>query len=391
MSENNIPLFLNRVSSLINPVKGPFTKLNEQPQISYLPGLYSYRAVFKDGDHETMGLGFDKNIEVAITKAIAEGLERYNLARQYKEIIADPPLDSKRLPTKKILLGSKAEQNIGWIKFFDRDNQEIWLPIFTGARYNSDKDLINSTNGIGAHFDFKSALTKAILEIIERDAFMVGWLCKIEPRLILIDSINDGNYKKIVKRLEKDGHKTFLFDISLDIPIHTICTLIADKYSRYHIGLGIGWAFNNAVGHSLQEALLFLDKSGQCPDPDIATAIAKLNNFDIDGHNEYHWALKNNTHFDYMINTKKNTTYSDYITSKKWLNNMNELLILLRDKGIEYYYRKLGDERLINIVKCVIPSMQTLIYGTTTPEKINFDRLHELGLKWVCDTPHPLC
>lgn len=387
MFRNQISSFLKNVSRIIDPINGPLVKLAEQPRLPYLTSYYSYRAIFKDiYGKELYGLGTDENIEKAVVKATAEGIEKLSLVEISKGFRNSIPLEEPHLSTSEFIR-LRTSCKTGWLKGWDECSRNIWIPFDINS-------FCITTSGTASHFDFNTALSKALLELIERDAFLVRWLSASSPALIDITTFNDSLVKKVAKNISQDGHKLFLFDLSLDIPVLVMAALIQTKDNHFCLGLGSGWDFNEAITHALIEALRYFGKLSETKVFDYDIAVEKLTSLDIEGHIEYHWSLERENSFDFMTNSPFKMSFDELLESKKWISNINELIELMNLQKKRWCYLKIENEvtaDLLYVTKCVIPSLQAMYAGYTNKDVINFTRLNTLGLRWVCDTPHPLC
>lgn len=146
--------------------------------------------------------GRDEKDNVARIKAIAEAVERYasSLILLDSTWISYNEIDSTIHPNDLIQISSKRLSKIKWLTEFDESCKYLWV---NGYEYSTRKsvkilsDLVyypyyppypsvftaNST-GVATHQSVNLAIESAVLELIERDAFIVHWLLKKSPNKI---------------------------------------------------------------------------------------------------------------------------------------------------------------------------------------------------------------
>lgn len=111
-----------------------------------------------------------------------------------------------------------------------------------------------TTNGGAGHFDYRSAVLNALLEAIQRDAFLVHWLNSIPPQKIDIDSYlcnqnrNSDTFnelKQLVDNFKKYKLQYYFLDITSDIQVPAVCcALIMDSPTGKRVTLGASAGFD---------------------------------------------------------------------------------------------------------------------------------------------------
>jgi len=376
---------LNSLSEIICPA-GPLEKITSLPPLPYLPEYNNHRAIFRlnDGD-EVYGLGSDTDIKLSIVKAIAEAMERYYTKLQYTLIKPAPPFGANSL---HLTLSSNSDQSTKtrWLRGLDDANNPIWISS------SCNNNILKTTNGVAAHIDFSKALSNAMLELIERDAFLVRWLCQLSPIKIDLDTINNDFLNALIMKIRNDGGQIHLFDIALDIPVPTVAVLVKLNES-YFIGTSSSWTYEEAIIHSFVEISRGIGKMKQSQNLSTKQAYKKIQNSNQSGHSEYHWSLKNNDSFDFMINTTKSARYTKLAKSTHMIRSFRHLKKYLNKKGQKWYFFELANKNSggsMHVVRCILPSLQGLFFGNTTMDKVNQDRLGKVCSKWFCDIPHPI-
>ena len=157
------------------------------------------------------GYGYDLDITAAMTKSLAEALERYNLrcdkmngvflhkksaedlkSMGYSCFYPDYDVYEDFVYKNPRFVRMSPKLKTDWVaaRRFS-DNKMIWLPAeFMYCFYLSNHILkLPTSNGMACSF-FDSAVENSILELVERDTFLYMWLAKSPGEEILFDKIH---------------------------------------------------------------------------------------------------------------------------------------------------------------------------------------------------------
>jgi len=85
-----------------------------------------------------------------------------------------------------------------------------------------------TSNGVATQTTKKAAITKAIFELFERDAFLMYWLTKCVPRQIDVESIDDEELNMIVSKLKSAKISTHLLDCRNEFGIPVVVLVSVD-------------------------------------------------------------------------------------------------------------------------------------------------------------------
>jgi ribosomal protein S12 methylthiotransferase accessory factor len=195
------------------------------------------------------GVGSGKGLsEVdALIGAAGEAIERYSAARYrqsdlllapYAEI-ADEAFDPRRLclyaesqyqepgfPYARFDPG----QPIHWTRgFWLDDRKPVWVPALP-AFFNfqvAPQELFCqvSSNGLAAGASVEDATLRALFELIERDAMMLTWMCRLPVQRIAIDGSLDAGVREVVRLLGEHGVAVELVCLDAGIGIPTMVCL----------------------------------------------------------------------------------------------------------------------------------------------------------------------
>jgi ribosomal protein S12 methylthiotransferase accessory factor len=178
--------------------------------------------------------------------AYLEGLERYAgthhrraappLVAAYADV-ADRALD----PTSCGVYPDETYDTDPLVRRFDPDQPIPWVwghtvrsgePILVPRRlcfYSSgapgDNFVLSSSNGCATGSCLEEAILYGLLELIERDAFLLGWYCRERPRRIDLDSCASVAIRTMVDRANLAGYEVLAFDSRTDLTVPVVTTL----------------------------------------------------------------------------------------------------------------------------------------------------------------------
>ncbi len=183
----------------------------------------------------------------ALVGAVGEAIERYSAARYrrsdllvapYTEI-ADEAFDPRRLclyaesqyqepdfPFARF----DPEQPIHWVRgFWLDDRSPVWVPALPSF-FNFQVGPLEyfcqvSSNGLAAGASVEDAALRALFELIERDAMMLTWMCRLPVRKIAIDGSLDTGAREVVRLLGEHGIEVELVLLDAGIGIPTVVCL----------------------------------------------------------------------------------------------------------------------------------------------------------------------
>lgn len=260
-----------RFSPLINRLieRGWITGVNEVPSYNDEPPIFLYNAAFDvsgktSGDtgeyiqKQMAGKGVDLDPALAMLKAVAEAVERsVFLTYRKSDIVFSKPagLTGARVHPSQFRYFSPSQLGLprfkkrflwnedsifGWVKGKEwHSERPTWIPaqmIFWNYDYPKDEShlWIPITNGAACGSSFHHAITNAMCELIERDAFLIRWIRNMVPpridhgKMISEKECRD-DLRILIGQIEQCRLKLHLLDIRLDFDIPTVAAVIVDE------------------------------------------------------------------------------------------------------------------------------------------------------------------
>jgi ribosomal protein S12 methylthiotransferase accessory factor len=224
----------------------------DEPQVHHfaailnIPDTYPYKEQL--GETGASGISFD-NPKEAIMKCMYESIERYSLLfwdgviTKVKIKDLHPAfIESNTSLHPDNIVGTVISENIQTGKSTSVPAQSIYLTYSNKLNEPFLSTLI--TTGTAGGYSSKSALTRALLEVIERDSFMTRYLLKIWPKRINSETIEDQQIQSIFVYLKRYNLTPYIFDSTNDLGIPTFYRILVDQ-------TGIGPAISSGLSAQL--------------------------------------------------------------------------------------------------------------------------------------------
>ncbi len=362
--------------------------------------------------------GASMNKNYAISKAIGEAIERYSSAIFDINTL---PLTSyndanfKCVPPSHFALYSNEQYNtdgfkfvpftndtpIRWTEMLNLSNHErifipaaaVYMPYFYYHGTGDSPILQPISTGLACHASFEKAAISAICEVIERDAVMLCWQAMMAMPQIRIETLSDFNYE-IVKRLEKNGSKVVMLDITLEHGVPTILCMLLGGNDKAKPAIIFAGAADpdpeTAVRKSLEELphtrrycsrLMTYSPNFEAEFPDHANVTDQAE------HLHFYCDHNNKKYTDFIFTSPKRKTF-DQIKSLVGSNNkdtLNNLVTAISQTGENIYIKDLTSSDVkglgLCVVRAVIPGFQRLCMGHNN-RILGGERLWQLPAKF---------
>jgi ribosomal protein S12 methylthiotransferase accessory factor len=222
----------------------------------------------------------------AYWKALGETVERYlwrNSDFSYRHTLVKKSYSEIKKEAVNIfeLAGFSNEQkkNIDILKF-DENTVFGWIParsITSGKKLWCPTQLVNAkyfrehvkkdgcenrnepmlrwavTTGLATGQSLEEALAKGILEVVERDAFMISYLNRLSPPIVDLENLaeQDSDLEKILKDFRRYNLEVRLLKLPTDFPVHVYLAMVIDR-----TGLGPALSAGASADFDLKTCLL---------------------------------------------------------------------------------------------------------------------------------------
>ncbi len=407
----------DRNRRLLNPHSGIGKKIVNDPDSLYVP-MYYVRSYVLSARYYSYG----RAVSFAKSRMSAEFemLERYASIVPHKK--PEQEGSYKELAEKGIsvihppmLTLNRVDESItkqyGFVPYSDADsyrwneatdvveNKKVYLPeqvlYYDGQLVSHEKRFIYETsNGTAMGGNYEEAIAYALLESVERDAFLMHWYNNLAPKKLDISGIEDKSLVKIIRYMEAAGYKVLVMDITMETKIPAIWVAAIDEKHGGKVK-----CYNAAGAHvnpekALEAALIEVSTSIGIYDRMLASGekdddLQRLSNRpdkvnQMEDH-VFFYSLEEN--FKYIEHYFTNEIVVDFRERfKDWYEERKATFTLKEfiDKFSKYHkhiyvamlYSPVNAELGIYCVKTVIPSMLTMTFGVKN-QRINVERIVE--------------
>lgn len=272
---------------------------------------------------------------------------------------------------------------------FDRNVEPFsHIPISTGL-------------ACGPNFDF--ALSKAVLEILERDALMIVWHGELPTVSVEVESLRgiSGHLDKLLRLDNSSGTHWCVNIISLDVDVPIVCAFLrdADGLPKTSFGVAADRDLYGAILRSMEEALLtrfLLNRS----DLLVADIDALQSPKTLRGHMLAHAVSRDvGRGLEFLINADRTLSFSE--AKEKWDHTYSSsfgILEAVTRAGFEIIYLDITTDDVRELGLCVIraflPGAQPLDNDHRFPylggtRLVSVPAMLGMFAKYPCGNPRP--
>ena len=124
------------------------------------------------------------------------------------------------------------DRKIPWVRGYSlRDHRTVLVPerlVYYGSGTFADNFVFECSNGCASGGSLEEAVLFALLELIERDAFLLGWYAGADLTEIDLDSLADPQMRTMVDRAGLQGYDVHVFDNRIDLAV-PVATAVAAR------------------------------------------------------------------------------------------------------------------------------------------------------------------
>ncbi|MFW6448944.1 MAG: YcaO-like family protein [Halobacteriota archaeon] len=136
----------------------------------------------------SMAAGVDLDWTAAFARAMGESLERYCAGSVRLDRLPEEP-PGRQIPLERFALAEGHTTPVGrWWPARTLDGERVALPVeVVSFPTPSDASIPSITTGLGLGSSPVEATLRGLLEVLERDACMLGWYSTYEPAELVVD------------------------------------------------------------------------------------------------------------------------------------------------------------------------------------------------------------
>ncbi|MEA5503551.1 YcaO-like family protein [Halotia wernerae UHCC 0503] len=261
------------------------------------------------------------------------------------------------------------DQPIDWVKGLSlQTRKEKLIPacfVYVSYRFNTPGELINYpiSTGTACSRSPEKAAVKGILEVIERDAFMLTWLNYMEaPRIVGLEDGKDSELQASLKRFEKYSGDLQVYLLPTDLDAYVALALVIYANGDDHaLTAGISASLNpeEAVTKAIQECAFVRQRLNEYSRTMSEEELKNLSGV--------HYATPESLEkVKFLLETKNSVSLASLpnLDTSSDSKNLQNLLSSLESRGLEAITLNIGLEAFEKlgfwVYKTIIPGMQPL-------------------------------
>lgn len=239
----------------------------------------------KDGSLRRLPIGWGKGLTVsgAVLSAVGEAIERYSASLpDPKRIVYGRPdeLDGEFLDPRDCALYTDQQyerEGFPYVRFdptvthqwvlgnWSDNGEPVWVPVlfvFLSVDLHREEFICQGTsNGVAASTDNGDAARRAILELVERDAFMAAWLTGSPGQYVELDDTLDPLLRNLLDGIEALGATVEVYTLPTSVIGTTVLCLAMGDGEQYP-GITFGLGTDLDANAALKQAVLELGQTG---------------------------------------------------------------------------------------------------------------------------------
>jgi ribosomal protein S12 methylthiotransferase accessory factor len=363
----------------------------------------------KDNSLRPLPLGWGKGLSVsgAILSAVGEAIERYSASLvDPARIVWKRPdeLEGEFLDPRDCSLYSDAQYERSGFPYarFDNSIQHPWIrgswadtqqPIWVPALFavlsielQQEQSICQGTsNGLAASTDKDDAALRAILELIERDAFMATWLTGRSADRIRLDDTFDPSLRAVLEGVESLGATVEVYSLPTSVMGTTVVCLAIGDGDRYP-GITFGLGADLDPRSALRQAVLELGQTGpylrrMMQSKTLTTPAAPAAVREMLDHAAYYFPPERARAFDRL--RFGDTTISLRDLERPVNRSLHECVSALKQAGVRVVLIDVTAPDVatgpFHVMRAVSPDLQPIWYGYGL-DRIPVGRIRDLGI-----------
>lgn len=393
-AEDSPEAVLGALAGWVDSRTGVISDLFIEPPETDLPIIATAappHVIEKDGSLRRLPLGWGKGLTIsgAVLSAVGEAIERYSASiLDGERIVWKRPqeFDGEFLDPRLCgLYGDEQYERKGFPYVrFDTDvvhpwvqgswlsnGQPVWIPavfVFLTVELRQEQSICQGTsNGLAASTDKDDASLRAILELVERDAFMAAWLTGRSAQRIELDDTLDPPLHEVLEGLEGLGANVEIYTLPTSaIGTTVLCLAFGDGENYPGVTFGLGCDLEPRT--ALKQAVLELGQTGPylrrmmqsklLTTPSDPTAVREM----LD-HAAYYFPRERASAFDRLRSNKSSVSLGDLGVNR----SLQDCASALNEAGMRVALIDVTSADVatgpFRVMRAVSPDLQPIWYG----------------------------
>ncbi len=265
---------------------------------------------------------------------------------------------------------------------------------------NNPRFVFEVSNGCALGNCLEEAIFHGILEVVERDAFLLMWYARLGVPCLDLRSVEDAAIRLLAEHIEHcSGYTLHAFDITLDHAIPCICLLGVDEQDRegmpkVYVAAGSHPHPEQALLKALREFTMFLAAPRHLDQERRMEALKMLQDANlvqtIDDHPLVYFLPEAFERLHFLYHTPRHHTFQQAFPD---FYRYPSTCLDLRDdlEGLLDFYGKRGTDVIVidqtapehqecglHCAKVLMPGLLPMTFGQQNRRVTGFERLHQL-------------
>ncbi|MGH3776957.1 MAG: TOMM precursor leader peptide-binding protein [Pseudonocardiaceae bacterium] len=373
--------------------------------------------------HRSNGSGRTLNVQSAEITAVTEALERYGgLAPCGKRTVVRASyrqLGDKALDPTRLGLHSEAQYALPGYRFqrYRHDLTLSWVwgysfaqqrPLLVPERYAyygmrhrdpADRSFVSeNSNGCALGGCLEEAVLYGLLEVAERDAFLLTWYARLPVPRVEVASLRGRPTALIIERIEHTtGHTIHIFNTTMEQRIPCVWVMAVDERDRVDQPKAVCAAGAHLdPERALEGALLELARQlqhaphGYRDDREriLAMVADPANVREMADHAPLYYAPEAFERLSFLVDTPRRQTFAEafrgrHVPSEDLSADVHEAVSRYLDTGLDVIVvDQTGPEHALEqfaCVKVIVPGAVPMVFGYDNQRIHGLDRLYRIG------------
>ena len=363
----------------------------------------------RDGSLRCLPVGWGKGLSIsgAVLSAVGEAIERYSASVVDPErIVWKRPneLDGEYLDPRDCGLYTDTQYERSDFPYvrFDSDlthpwvlgswadsGKSVWVPaifVLLSIELRHEQSICQGTsNGLAASTDKDDAALRAILELVERDAFMAAWLTACPAQRVELDDTLDPLLRTVLDGIEVLGAMVEVYTLPTSVIGTTVLCLALGDGDRYP-GVTFGLGSDLEPQSALRQAVLELGQTGpylrrMMRSQTLRSPKDPSNVREMLDHAAYYFAPERASAFDRLRSNKTSINLSDLKSATN--RSLAACVSALQETGVRVALVDVTSADVatgpFHVMRAVSTDLQPIWYGYGL-ERNPTERIRKLGI-----------
>ena len=351
--------------------------------------------------------------ESALLKCLGEAFERCSQELYREENIKFTKANAwpqEKFPLTLFSPILKKDSILGYIEGFNisRKNRVILPAGLVYLNYEKKESEVNFnypvvSTGAAGGFRYESAVLRGIYEVVERDAFMCGYLNSISFPMVDLEVLKDKGLSTVLESIKRYNLELFTFEATNDLSIPCFVSILIDRTGLGPaVSVGAKASLNclEAIKGSIGETFILRNmiRAAMLSDNSKKRKIGSKLLSELNKRGLYWCPVSGIGRLNFLLNQKpQKKKFREFHRTEK--ETLDYVVKILKNRGFDVYCADISSDLLkkvnYTVCKILIPGLQPLYLCESQKKFVDKKRLKQVadyfGVKdhKMNQIPHP--